>query len=389
MKIPLLDLKAQYQSLKPELDQALLRVAESQYFILGPEVDNFEKEVASYTGAKHAIGMSSGTDALLAALMALDIGPGDEVIVPDYTFFATAGVVARLGATPVFADIDPVSFNLSIPSFQHSITPRTKAVIPVHLFGQAANMDAIMDVAGEIPVVEDAAQAIGVRYKDGRQVGTIGLMGCFSFFPSKNLGGYGDGGLVTTNDDALARKLRDLRMHGMNPKYYHKFVGGNFRLDAIQAAVLRVKLPHLEKWNNGRWKNAAVYHRLFQEAGLSEGPGRTQSDGKNPVLTPASLYSHLPSNHPNLHIYNQYVIRVDRRDALRDHLSTSGVATEIYYPVPLHQQECFRYLKGDPGEFPVSISCAQQSLALPVYPELTEEQLRYVVDCIAEFFGGE
>ena len=278
MNVPLLDLKAQYQTLKKDLDAALLRVAESQYFILGPEVEAFESEVAAYIGAKHAIGMSSGTDALLAALMALDIKPGDEVIVPDYTFFATAGVVARLGATPVFVDIEPVSFNVDPRKIQDARTPRTKAIIPVHLFGQSADMEAIMDVAGDIPVIEDAAQAIGVRYKDGRQVGTIGLMGCFSFFPSKNLGGYGDGGLVTTNDDDLAQKLRDLRMHGMNPKYHHKFVGGNFRLDAIQAAILRVKLPHLDTWSEGRRKNAEQYNQLFLDAGLADNTGRTSFD---------------------------------------------------------------------------------------------------------------
>lgn len=410
MKVPLLDLKPQYHALKKELDAAILKVAESQYFILGPEVDAFEKEMASFIGVKHALGISSGTDALLLALMAIDIGPGDEVIVPTYSFFATAGVVARLHATPVFVDSDPVSFNIDPKNLRAAVTPRTKAIMPVHLYGQSAEMDEIMAIARErgLRVVEDGAQAIGVQFKDGRQVGTIGDIGCFSFFPSKNLGGYGDGGLVTTNDDALFEKLKFMRVHGMNPKYYHKMVGGNFRLDAIQAAVLRVKLPHLNAWSAGRRKNAELYAKLFIEAGLAEAPGRVKYDDRNRILLPAAIYgraqapspeSRIPNAQhpihnsrytntqvPNHHIFNQFIIRVKERDALREHFTKREVATEIYYPVPFHRQECFQYLKPDLGAFPVSDRFAAESIALPIYPELSQEQIEWVVKSAAEFY---
>lgn len=397
MKVPLLDLKPQYQALKKDLDAAILKVAESQYFILGPEVDAFEKEMAAHIGVKHALGISSGTDALLLALMALDIGPGDEVIVPTYSFFATAGVVARLHATPVFVDSDPVTFNIDPKQIESKITKRTKAIMPVHLYGQSAEMDEIMTIARghNLQVVEDGAQAIGVQYKDGRQVGTIGDIGCFSFFPSKNLGGYGDGGLVTTNDDALYEKLKFMRVHGMNPKYYHKMVGGNFRLDAIQAAVLRVKLPHLNDWSAGRRKNAELYAKLFIEAGLAESPGKTDFDAKNRVLLPRAIYAtstspftfYLSPAFPNVHIFNQFIIRVKERDALRDFFAKKEVATEIYYPVPFHRQECFQYLKPDLKGFPVSDRFAAESIALPIYPELSEEQIHWVVESAKEFFG--
>jgi len=452
MKVPLLDLHPQYLALKSELDAAVLRVAASQHFILGPEVEVFEKEIAEYIGVKYALGVSSGTDALLLALMAIGVGPGDEVIVPTFSFFATAGAVSRLNAKPVFVDIDPKSFNISIPLFQHSINSHTKAVIPVHLFGQSADMDPVMTIARErgIKVIEDAAQAIGVQYKDGRQVGTIGDIGCFSFFPSKNLGGYGDGGLVTTNDPDLYEMMKYQRVHGMHPKYYHKMIGGNFRLDALQAAVLRVKLPHLNSWSEGRKNNAELYNSLFLKAGLSAGPGRTAFDRQNRVLLPDSIYSNTPSlsstsnsntpqsgspsnsnppksgstpnsNTPSLgtskdsnipsshstipsasttqnstipssdlrsHIYNQYVIRVEKRDALRDFLAKQEIATEIYYPVPFHRQECFAYLKPSQTAFPIADAAAEHSIALPIYPELSQQQIEFVVETVGKFFKG-
>ena len=286
MKVPLLDLKPQYQSLKKELDDAILRVAESQHFILGPEVEKMEKEFCEYLNCKHAIGVSSGTDALLLALMAIDIKPGDEVIVPTYSFFATAGVVSRLNAIPVLTDIDPITFNMNPDDVKKKITSKTKAIIPVHLYGQSADMEPLMKIAKEknIIVIEDAAQAIGTQYKEGKYVGTIGDIGCFSFFPSKNLGGYGDGGLVTTNNDNLAYMLRIKRVHGGEQKYYHKVIGGNFRIDALQAAVIRVKLPHLDKWSEKRRSNAEYYNELFIKAGLSEGPGKIIFDEKNWVM---------------------------------------------------------------------------------------------------------
>ncbi len=386
MRVPLLDLKPQYQSLKKELDEAIIRVAESQYFIMGPELAEMEKEFQQYLNVKHAWGVSSGTDALLLALMALDIKPGDEVIVPTYSFFATAGVVSRLFATPVFVENDPVTFNIDPKDFERKITKNTKAVIPVHLFGQSAEMDEIMKIADahNLYVIEDAAQAIGTQYKDGRFVGTIGHIGCFSFFPSKNLGGYGDGGLIVTNDDKLSEIIRIKRVHGGEPKYYHKVIGGNFRLDAIQAAVLRVKLPHLQSWSEKRQQNAKRYNQLFIEAGLAEEPGRTKFDSKNKVLLPKAVYEN--SGVKNYHIYNQYKIRVEKRDALREFMTKQEIGTEIYYPVPFHLQECFADLGYKKGDFPISEFSANTSIALPIYPELTDEQLQYVVSTIKKFF---
>lgn len=386
MKVPLLDLKPQYQSLKKQLDEAIIRVAESQYFIMGPELSEMEKEFEQYLNVKHAWGVSSGTDALLLALMALDIKPGDEVIVPTYSFFATAGVVSRLFATPVFVENDPVTFNIDPKDFERKITSKTKAVIPVHLFGQSAEMDEIMKIADahNIFVIEDAAQAIGTQYKDGRFVGTIGHIGCFSFFPSKNLGGYGDGGLIVTNDDKLSEIIRIKRVHGGEPKYYHKMIGGNFRLDAIQAAVLRVKLPHLQSWSEKRQQNARRYNQLFIEAGLAEEPGKTNFDSKNKVLLPKAVYEN--SGVKNYHIYNQYKIRVEKRDALREFMTKHEIGTEIYYPVPFHLQECFADLGYKKGDFPVSEFSANTSIALPIYPELSDEQLQYVVSVIKKFF---
>lgn len=389
MKVPLLDLKPQYQALKKELDEAIIKVAESQYFILGPEMKKMEDACAEYLGAKYAIGVSSGTDALLLALMAVDIKPGDEVIVPTYSFFATAGVVSRLNAIPVLTDCDPVTFNIDVEDIKRKITPKTKAIIPVHLYGQSADMDGIMKISDEykLYVIEDAAQAIGTQYKDGKCVGTIGHIGCFSFFPSKNLGCFGDGGLVTTNDDELAKILTIKRVHGGEPKYYHKVIGGNFRLDAIQAAVVSVKLPHLDSWSGKRRENAARYTALFIDAGLAEDTGKTKLDSRNKVLLPKAVYENLSSTVTNYHIYNQYIIRVDERDALREFLTENKIATEIYYPVPFHLQECFSDLGHKRGDFPVSELSADKSLALPIYPELSNEQLQYVVQKIAEFFN--
>lgn len=386
MRVPLLDLKPQYKSLKKELDEAIIRVAESQYFIMGPELSEMEKEFQQYLNVKHAWGVSSGTDALLLALMALDIKPGDEVIVPTYSFFATAGVVSRLFATPVFVENDPVTFNIDPKDFERKITPKTKAVIPVHLFGQSAEMDEIMKIANahNLYVIEDAAQAIGTQYKDGRFVGTIGHIGCFSFFPSKNLGGYGDGGLIVTNDDKLSEIIRIKRVHGGEPKYYHKVIGGNFRLDALQAAVLRVKLPHLQSWSEKRQQNAKRYNQLFIEAGLAEEPGRTKFDSRNKVLLPKAVYEN--SGVRNYHIYNQYKIRVEKRDALREFMTKHEIGTEIYYPVPFHLQECFADLGYKKGDFPISEFSANTSIALPIYPELTDDQLQYVVSTIKKFF---
>ena len=387
MNIPLLDLKAQYATLKKELDEAILKVAESQYFILGPEVKKLEDAVAEFIGVKHAIGVSSGTDALLIALMSIGVGPGDEVIVPTYSFFATAGVVARLHAKPIFTDVDPVTFNMLPEDIEAKITDKTKAIIPVHLYGQVADMKPIVEIARKhgLKVIEDGAQAISAQYSDGRCAGTIGDIGCFSFFPSKNLGGYGDGGMVVTNDDELGEKLRILRVHGGKPKYYHKIVGGNFRLDAIQAAVLNVKLPHLNDWSAKRRNNAELYTKLFIEKGLARTEGKIEFDENNRVLLPKAVYKE--SGHKNYHIYNQYVIRVEKRDELREFLKENGVATEIYYPVPFHRQECFADLNAKDEDYPNSNFAAEHSLALPIYPELTDEQISYVVETIDKFIN--
>jgi dTDP-4-amino-4,6-dideoxygalactose transaminase len=389
MTVPLLDLKAQYQSIKPELDKALLDVAESQYFILGPKVNQLEEEVCEFLGAKKSIGVSSGTDALLIALMAIDIQPGDEVILPTYSFFATAGVVSRLNAVPVFADVDPVTFNLLPSEIESKITDKTKAIIPVHLYGQSADMEPIMDIAKKhnLKVIEDGAQAISAQYKDGRCVGTIADIGCFSFFPSKNLGCFGDGGIVTTMDEELGEKLKILRVHGGKPKYYHRIIGGNFRLDAIQAAVLSVKLPHLNSWSAARRENAELYTKLFVDAGLSQEVGAISFDDNNKVLLPKAVYKE--NGLDNYHIYNQYVIRVNERDELIKHLKEKQIGCEIYYPVPFHRQECFQHLvdESDSTKYPNSDFAADNSLAVPIYPELTNEQIHYVVETIENFIN--
>jgi dTDP-4-amino-4,6-dideoxygalactose transaminase len=349
---------------------------------MGPEVPALEKAVADYVGARHGIGMSSGTDALLAALMAYDVGPGDRVMTPAYSFFATAGVISRLHAVPVLVDIDPASYNVSAGALERawagldrSIQRRVKAVVPVHLYGQCADMEGILDLAGRanIPVIEDAAQSIGTVYKDGRFAGTLGPIGCFSFFPSKNLGGIGDGGMVVTSDDALAERLRLLRNHGAKPKYYHRIVGGNFRLDTIQAAALLVKLRHLDAWHDARQKHADLYRELFRQAGLVGTVGLPEVVNPTPGV--------------RSHIYNQFVIRTPRRDALREFLTAGGIGTEVYYPVPFHLQECFRDLGYKVGDFPESERAARETLALPVYPELTPEQQAYVVEQIKIFHG--
>ena len=381
MKVPLLDLKPQYHTLKKELDEAILKVAESQYFILGPEVEKMEKAFCSYLNCKKAIGVSSGTDALLLALMGIGVGPGDEVIVPTYSFFATAGVVSRLNATPVFVDSDPVTFNIDPTQIEKKITKKTKAIIPVHLYGQSCDMDKIMEIAKtrNLKVIEDAAQAIGVQYKDGKFVGAIGDIGCYSFFPSKNLGCFGN----VTNYEKLGEHLRIMRVHGGYPKYYHKFIGGNFRIDAIQSAVINVKLPYLDSWSEQRRKNADTYNKLFIKAGLAEDTGKIKYDEKNKVLLPKAVYK--DSGVKNYHIFNQYIIRVEKRDELRKFLSENEIGNEIYYPVPFHLQECFANLGYSKGDFPVAEFAADTSVALPIYPELSKDQLSFVVSKIKEF----
>jgi dTDP-4-amino-4,6-dideoxygalactose transaminase len=386
MKVPLLDLKAQYKSLKPQLDEALLRVAESQYFILGPEVDNMEQELAEFLGCKYAYGVSSGTDALLLALMALDIKPGDEVIVPTFSFFATAGVVSRLNAKPVFVDADPVTFNIDVSKIEQVITPRTKAIIPVHLFGQSADMAPIMAIAQKFNlwVIEDGAQAISTQYQDGRCAGTIGTIGCYSFFPSKNLGCFGDGGLVVTNDEHIAYRLKIMRVHGGDPKYIHKVIGGNFRIDALQAAIIRVKLPHLNAWSAKRRANAKRYTQLFIQSGLATGTGNIAFSDKEKVLLPKAVYQNTEQQLANHHIYNQYCIRVPERDTVRDYLAKKEIGTEIYYPVPFHLQECFADLGYKKGDFPEAEKAADSIIALPIFPELTDEQIEFTVAMIGE-----
>ncbi len=406
MRIPILDLKRQYASIKPDIDAAIQRVVESGWFILGPEVEALEKEVATYCGAKHAIGVASGTDALLLSLRALDIGPGDGVILPSFTFFATAGVVHNVGATPIFCDIDPHTFNLDPADIRRILTsesrPATpdarrstrdsqlrtspKAVIPVHLYGQMADMSAIMALADEfgLYVIEDAAQSIGATYAGlsthdsgllthdsgpARRAGAIGHLGCFSFFPTKNLGAYGDGGMIITDDDALADKLRKLRVHGSKPKYYHQLVGFNSRLDALQAAILRAKLPHLEAWSEARRQKARRYDTL-----LADIPGIT-----------------LPHRAAGCsHIFHQYTIRVadGKRDALRDHLKAQGIGTEIYYPLPLHLQQCFAHLGYTQGALPESEAASQEALSLPMFPELTDDEQSYVAESARSFFSA-
>ena len=369
--VPLLDIGAQHAPIRDALVAALARVVDSNRFIMGAEVETLERELADRLGVIDAIGVSSGTDALLAALMAFGIGPGDEVITSTYSFFASAGSVARLGAKPVLVDIQPATFNLDPDAVAAAVSTRTRAIIPVHLFGQPADLHPIVSTAikAGVPVIEDAAQAIGAAY-DGHLVGSLGALGCFSFFPSKNLGALGDAGLVTAMTAELGKTIRRLRNHGMEPKYVHHLVGGNFRLDAMQAAVLRVKLPYLDRWTQMRQVNAARYRALFANAGLTD-------------------VVRLPVEAPNrTHIYNQFVIRVDQRDDLRKHVDARGIGTEIYYPVPFHLQECFSGLGYRQGAFPNAEAAARESLALPIYGELTEAQQAAVVEAISGFYGG-
>lgn len=365
-RLPFLDLKAQFESIRQEILEAVRRTLESQQFILGPEVAALENELAALTTCRYAIACASGTDALILALLALDIGPGDEVITTPFTFVASAGSIVRAGATPVFADIDPDTFNIDSEKLEKVITPRTKAIMPVHLFGLSAAMDEINALAARagIPVIEDAAQAIGAQYKD-RAAGSLGLMGCFSFFPSKNLGGAGDGGMVTSNDARCAERVKLLHVHGACERYEYEIVGMNSRLDALQAAILRVKTQHLAGWNAARRRNAERYRRLFAELKLDGLVG-------------------LPQVPPNMtHVYNQFTIRVKERDALRESLRTQGIPSEIYYPIPLHLQKAFDYLGYRQGDFPASENASREVLSLPIYPELTEAQQREVVTAIA------
>lgn len=373
MQVPLLDIKEQNESLRSEIEAALARVLDTNAFILGSEVAELENETARYCGVTHAIGCASGSDAILLALMALGIGPGDEVITTPYSFFATVSSISRLGATPVFADIEPEYFNIDPARIEAKITSRTKAIEPVHLYGQCADMDAINAIAAKhgIRVIEDAAQALGAKDRE-RQAGSMGAIGCFSYYPSKNLGGMGDGGMLTTNDDTLAAKLRALRVHGSEERYYHKYVGLNSRLDGFQGAVLRVKLPHLDPWTEKRRANAEAYRHWFTNRGLGD-------------------YLTAPIERPGaFHIYNQFVIRVPKkRDELRAFLTENGIGTDIYYPLPLHLQECFAYLGYTKGDLPIAEEAACETLALPIYPELRSEQIEFVCGRIAEFFEGQ
>jgi dTDP-4-amino-4,6-dideoxygalactose transaminase len=386
MQVPLLDLKPQYQPLAAEIQAALAKVCASQHFILGPEVKQLEAAVAAYSQCRHGVGVSSGTDALLLALMALEIGAGDEVITSPFTFFATAGTIARSGARPLFCDIDPVTFNLAPAAVEAFIAQncalrggelihektggRVRALMPVHLYGQVADMAPLMALAQRfgLKVIEDAAQAIGAADAAGRRAGRYGDVGCLSFFPTKNLGAFGDAGMCVTNDAALAERMEILRVHGGKPKYYHALIGGNFRIDELQAAVLNIKLRHLDTWSSGRQRNAAFYSAAFARAQLEDA-----------VQTPHAL----PGGR---HIYNQYVIRARARDGLRAHLAAAGVGTEIYYPVPLHLQQCFAYLQCKAGDYPQSERAAAETLALPIFSELTETQLQYVVDIVAAYY---
>ncbi len=387
MNVPLLDLKPQYQGLRTQIQAALERVCASQQFILGPAVKELERRIAEYTHCRYGIGVSSGTDALLVALMALQIGPGDAVITTPYTFFATAGTLARVGARPLFCDIDPRTYNLAPDAVQSYIAGscemrdgqlhdrrtggRVRALMPVHLYGQVADMQPLMEIARryELEVIEDAAQSIGASDAAGRLACEFGAIGCLSFFPTKNLGAFGDAGMCVTNDAALAERLEVLRVHGGKPKYHHSLIGGNFRLDELQAAVLNVKLGHLDDWTAARQRNAAYYGEAFAAQSLGDALD---------IPRKADVHAR--------HVYNQYVVRVRDRDALRAHLAEQGVGTEIYYPVPLHLQPCFAYLRHRAGEFPHAERAARDTLALPIYPELSRDQMQYVVDCVASFY---
>jgi dTDP-4-amino-4,6-dideoxygalactose transaminase len=366
-----LDLKAQFSTIRDEVLEAMGRVMDSQHFILGKEVEQFEVEVATKLGVRHGVSCASGSDALVLSLMASGIGPGDEVVTSPFTFIATAGSIARVGAVPVFVDIDPETFNISVQAIEEAVTPRTRAIMPIHLFGLPADMDPILEIAKKhsLVVIEDAAQAIGADYR-GRKIGSLGNFGCFSFFPSKNLGGAGDGGLVTTEDTAMAEKLRMLRVHGSRKKYHHEILGTNSRLDALQAAILRVKLRYLDSWTEARRLRAQNYRELAASMGLS-----------------AHLTLPLPPDFDRTHVYNQFTVRSDSRDALKQHLSGAGIPTEIYYPLPLHLQPAFTYLNYRDGQLPVAEAASREVLSLPLYPELTEQKQEHVMRVIADFYA--
>jgi dTDP-4-amino-4,6-dideoxygalactose transaminase len=382
MQVPLLDLKKQYEPLREQIQAKIDEVASSQQFILGPEVEAFEREICSYTGAAHAIGVSSGTDAELAILMALGIGPGDAVVTTPYTFFATAGGIARLGARVIFADIEPDTFNISIPRLRERLEGRRddniKAIIPVHLFGLSCQMDDIIALGEEfgVPVIEDAAQALGAEYPGRGKCGALGEFGFYSFFPSKNLGAFGDGGMIVCRDEAMAQKLRSVRNHGMGTRYHHHSVGGNFRLDALQAAILRIKLPCLDQWSAMRRANAARYRAEFARAGVD-------------CVLPVEPFAGQAATAPNHHIYNQFLLRVPRRDELLRHLAGAGIGHAVYYPIPLHMQECFTGLGYREGDFPEAERAARETVALPIFPELTDGQQQAVVESIAGFYGAQ
>lgn len=373
MKVPLLDLKSQFTDMKDEIMAAVEEICDSQYFILGPKVEKFETEVAEYCGTKYAVGVSSGSDALIISLMVAGVGCGDEVITTPFTFFATGGAVARVGAKPVFVDIEPDTFNINPDLIEDKITPQTKAIIPVHLYGQCAEMGKIMEIAKKhkLAVIEDGAQAIGSEY-EGKKAGSIGDYGCFSFFPSKNLGAFGDGGVVTTNDEATYEMLKIFRNHGANPKYYHKYIGGNFRLDALQAVILSIKLRDLDNWSAARQRNAADYRSIFAASSIAD-----------KVTLPVK------AAHSTRHIYNQFCILVPdgTRDGLKQHLLDNEIGVDVYYPVPLHLQECFADLGYKEGDFPISEDVCKKIIALPIYPETTHEQREYVVAKVEEFLA--
>jgi dTDP-4-amino-4,6-dideoxygalactose transaminase len=376
MKVPLLDLKAHHEPIRKDLLAAIEQVLDKNNFILGDEVRQLEEAVASYCHTRYGIGVSSGTDALQVSLMALNIGAGDEVITSPLTFFATAGAIVRVGARPIFVDIDAETYNLDPTLIEAAITPRTRAIIPVHLYGQCADMEPILEIGSRhgIAVIEDAAQAIGAEYRDGRRAGGMGVAGCLSFFPSKNLGGLGDGGMVVTNDEGIAERIRMLRVQGAKPKYYHSLVGGNFRLDTLQAAVLNVKLGYLDRWTSLRQKHATLYEDLFSRNGLAKNIG---------LRLPRTVYRGAVQHY---HTYNQFMIGVPNRDGLREYLQTKGIGTEVYYPVALHRQECLRFLGYGDGAFPLAEQACNNLLALPIHPELTEEQQTFVVQSVQGFY---
>jgi len=380
MEVRIVDLEAQNEPLHEELLAALDRVIRSQSFILGSEVERLERDIASLSEAAFAIGVSSGTDALLVSMMALGVGPGDDVVTTPYSFFSTAGSISRLGARPIFVDIDPRTYNIDPSKIEPAITPLTKAIVPVHLYGQCADMDPILEIARirGVPIIEDAAQAIGAEYKDHRRAGSMGDLGCLSFYPTKNLGALGDAGMVLTNEVELAEKIRILRVHGASRRYHHRELGGNFRLDSLQAAVLNVKLGYLDAWTRKRRENAERYNALLEASGLGDRPG-----------IKAPLASYEKEDVVDHHVYNQYVIRAPRRDALREYLASRGIGTQVYYPVALHLQECFRDLGHEVGDFPCAEGAASETLALPVYPELTAKQQQTVVEAIGDFYAGK